>query len=499
VRISSYLDGMKITPQESEHFTFNGSDSQPATQGITYLYSRSGVIRQPVSGASPQLTAWDTWVTIRVAQRAAAMQTVMQQAGLKTPLPGLADLAGQGTFVACAPYGTCWQPANGWTPPQSATATATATAPAQIAGQTIAQTNGQPAPIRPLPEAQATPTANQATPATMKVSTVVPRTSGIGSPLTLYEDDDFPCSPWRVWYRRSLSFYPDSVYPFDWAVCHAGFWINRQHRFLWVVGTHRHHRCPVHWVKYQGKLAYVPAHPRDQRGQLPLNLRHGIYALVQKPGQPGRQSIERLALDGKSPPRVLDATPKDFRSPAPPLLARADSPQLGVHFMHESPHSITAGAPAHSAASSRSAGSSLVFDQHSNRFLLATRVTEGGRTHTFTAPMSDRGGHIASSSAGGYHPGFSGSGYTHAGGYSGNGGHTSGGNAGGHSGGGFSGGGGGTGFHGGGSSGGGSGFHSGESSGSSSAASSGGASSAGPSSAGPSSSAASSGGGGGRH
>jgi hypothetical protein len=26
----------------------------------------------------------------------------------------------------------------------------------------------------------------------------------------------------------------------------------RRHRYMWVAGTHKHHRCPVHWVKYGG-------------------------------------------------------------------------------------------------------------------------------------------------------------------------------------------------------------------------------------------------------
>ena len=55
---------------------------------------------------------FDKWVADRVAQRTAAMADVMKAAGLTVPLPGLADMKGQGTFFACPPYGTCWQPAT---------------------------------------------------------------------------------------------------------------------------------------------------------------------------------------------------------------------------------------------------------------------------------------------------------------------------------------------------------------------------------------------------
>jgi hypothetical protein len=240
-----------------------------------------------------------------------------------------------------------------------------------------------------------------------------------------YDDlDDFPCDPQLFWYNRLNGLYNvNDLYPYDWAVCHAGFWINRNHRYMWVAGTHKHHRCPVHWVKYQGKLGYVPMHPRDQRGQPPVNLRHGLYTLTGKPDHP----IERVALDSHSQPKLLDSTPKEFRNPAPPLLARAESPELTVHTMHESTRLNTA----------RSVSSTLTFNAHSDRFMVATRVTEGGHTQTVTAPMSDRGGHISSTGGGS----FGGAG--HGGGFSGGGsrggGGSSGGGGGGHSGGGSSG------------------------------------------------------------
>ncbi len=150
-------------------------------------------------------------------------------------------------------------------------------------------------------------------------------------------------------------------------------------------------------------------HPRDQRGLPPVNLRHGLYRLTDKPTHP----VERVAFDSKSPPKLLDSTPKEFRSPAPTLLARADSPQIAVHMMHESPRTGMTG------ASTRAVSSSLTFDQHSNRFMLATHVTDGGHTHTFSEPMSDRGGHITPSTGEGFRGGESGGGgYSHAGGYS---------------------------------------------------------------------------------
>lgn len=427
-RITSYLDGLRVTPMEDTHLVLNHVD-RPVPAGTTYTLSDFGVHKSRTQ-PTPDILAFDAWVKQRVVSRDAAMRSVMQQSGLKDPLPGLADLANKGTFVPCAPYGTCWKPTDGWIRPHTA-AQATQTS-------------------------QYSPTRAPAQPhivlASMKVS--MPQTPG-GGVISPYDYDpfdaefeSFPCDPYAFWYLQSAFYHPSEFYPYDWAVCHAGFWINRNNQYLWVAGTHKHHRCPVRWVKDHGKLGYVPDHPRDRRGQLPVNLRHGIYTLSDKPGHP----IERVAYNPNSPPRLLDGTPKDFRNPAPLRLARSESPNLNVHFLHESSRIDMNG------VHSRTAASSLTFDPHSNRFMLATRVTEGGRTHTFTAPMSSRGGHIASASAGGYHPGFSGGAPSHAGFSGGSGGGSHGGGGGFSGGGGHSGGGGGSASSGG-SAGGGGGHH----------------------------------------
>lgn len=388
MRLTGFLDGLQVTPMKNEKLAANRVNIA-ATKGDSYNLVGLHIIPTSIP-PSPATTAWDSWVADRISTREAEMKSVMQQAGLKTPLPGLADLAGKGTFTSCAPYGTCWEPTDGWTR-QSSDATT---------------------PIRPLPEAQSSTGAV----ATSAQSTPAPRLA----PALLYDDlDDFPCNPELYWYQRLYGLYDiNDLYPYDWAVCHTGYWIYRNHRYHWVVGTHKHHRCPVHWVKYQGKVGYVPMHPRDRRGELPMNLRHGVYRLTDQPDHP----IERVALDGRSQPKFLDSTPKEFRNPSTPLLARADAPQLAVHMMHE-PASRIGAAPAHAI------NSTLQFNPRSDRFILATRVTDNGHTHTFTEPMTDRGGHIPAPSDGGYR-GAASSGFR---------GGSSGGSSGGHSGGGFSG------------------------------------------------------------
>ena len=445
-RITSYLDGLHVTPMEDTHLVLNHV-SRPVPADKTYTLSGYG-FHETRTPPATDFTAFDAWVKQRVTSRSNAMKSVMEQAGLKTPLPGLADLAGKGTFVSCAPYGICWQPNDGWVPPH--------------APQPAPENTGEYRPQPPSPSPHLV---------LASLELPSPQTAGAFSPYGPFGYDPFddagyfPCNPYAFWYYQSALYYPADFYPYDWAVCHAGFWLYRNNHYMWLAGTHKHHHCPVHWVKYQGKLGFVPDHPRDRRGAVPVNLRHGIYTRSERPGHP----IERIAFDAKSPPKLVDGTPKDFRNPAPPHLARAEAPQVGVHFLHESPRNGVAGATA------RTSVSSLTFDQHSNRFMLATRVTEGGHTHTFSEPMSDHGGHIASASAGGYHSGFSSNGSLTHSGFAGGaeGGGFRGGSAGSFHGGTASGGGGG-GFHGGGGGGGGGGGSHGGGGGGAGGASSGG-------------------------
>ena len=59
----------------------------------------------------------------RVAQRDAAVARVMEASGLTQPIPGMADMDGQGKFFDCAPYGTCWEPMEDAAEDQEATQT----------------------------------------------------------------------------------------------------------------------------------------------------------------------------------------------------------------------------------------------------------------------------------------------------------------------------------------------------------------------------------------
>jgi hypothetical protein len=382
-RVSSYLDAMSVT--QLKHATVPPQTSPAAGAGEqpvrleTAIYNPQarGAMEKP--GNSDTFADWDGWVEGRIASRSAAMAAVMKASGLTSPLPGLADMNGQGTFFPCAPYGTCWEPADQPAPqPESASHDA--------------QQSSAPAPQQTAPMAQGT-------------------TPG---PIEHFERDAFfPCPPTTI---RSMiardpvtghetllasSFEPAG--PYDWAVCHAGSWIYRRHRYAWVVGTRRHHRCPVRWIKTGRSLAYVPIHPRDEKGKPPINRVHGVFAIHGKQGQ----SVERITLEAGGSIKLL-STPKEFRSVPSPTLSRAGNP-------HVNAYRLASTMVAAKSSGVREPGTSLTFDRRSQSFMVAKQVMQEnknapelrafnsriGNTQTHTSSARGFGGGGSHSSGGG--------------------------------------------------------------------------------------------------
>jgi hypothetical protein len=430
-RVSSYLDAMAITPlklaavpaQTSPAAGAEEGKVHPPVQLETAIYRAQAPVALEKSGNSNAFADWDSWVNNRITARSAAMAAVMKASGLTSPLPGLADMNGQGTFFPCAPYGTCWEPAD-----------------------------------RPAPQSDgAWRNAPRSSAPVLQLAAFTPQVVA-PQPIEHFERDSFfPCPPTTVHSmmardpvtgRESVlySSMDPATGPYDWAVCHAGSWIYRRHRYAWVAGNTRHHRCPVHWIKTGRSLAYVPIHPHDEKGKPPLNAVHGVYALQDKQGH----SVERISLDAGSKMKLLDAPPKEFRSVSFPPLSRAGDP-------HVNAYRLAGTTVAGKASVVHEPGTSLTFNQKSQSFMIAKQTMQGnknapelrafnthlGNAQTHTASGrgfsgggshgSSSGGHSGgggggshgggSSGGGGSHGGSSGGGGSHGGGGGGGGGH----------------------------------------------------------------------------
>jgi FecR protein len=441
-RVNSYLDAMTISPQEGTATLFSGGSvqqRQQAAEGLTVTYYPDPAQAPKVSSGPDAFAEWDDWTKKRVAARNVAMVATMKEAGLASPIPGLAEMKDQGTFFACAPYGTCWEPTNGWGEHEAA--------PARVE----AQQSSNPS------QAQSTTSS----PYTVSVKAL--QAAGPTAMLRTEYEEPFPCSPNRI--RRVIARDPltgkDTVLrteidpnsaPYYWAVCHAGTWIHREHRYVWVAGTKRHHICPVRWVKYGGTKGYVPMHPHDVAGKTPINLKHGVFETTGRKGE----SVERVAFNAGTPVKLLATAPKEFIKPYFSPLQHAETPHLEAHLVKDG------FAPA-KEGTTKPSGTAITFDHRSGSFQLARQVTQGGKNSTVTEHFGGRsnsfqarseGGNFSSGNSGSRSAGnFSGS--NHSSSNAGGGSHSS--SGGGGSGGfhGSSGGGGGGGSHGGGGGGGG--------------------------------------------
>ena len=415
-RVTSYLDGIAVT-QATGKVQLSPAVSQRAPTGVRTQYFRDG---RPVAIAGsddPSAFAdWDRWVADRIAQRASAMADMMKASGLTSPIPGLADMEGQGTFFKCAPYGTCWEPKTQDDRQQSASNVPQATHFAPGAHLIRASFGGGAAAIQ----------------------------AGFPDPFSYTADQSyFPCYPAALRYRVardpitgaqtivSTGLGPNAA-GWNWSVCHAGSWIQRRHRYCWVAGHKRHHVEPVRWVKSEHKVGFVPIHPYDVKGRPPINRTEEVFAVNNKNGL----SIERVKFESGRPIEELKSPPREFRTTFLPPLSRADVPHMEAHSMKDGLRggNLTAvkGVP-------------LNFNSKLQSFTMSKEVEHGSKTMTVSAPITNRGGTLQAhggSFAGG-HGGFSSGGSTHgAGGSTGGAAHGGGSSGGASSGGGSHGGGG---------------------------------------------------------
>jgi hypothetical protein len=341
-RVTSYLDATAITPLKS-----SAAEAPEAKLllGKTVVLQGGQRVSMPDSEAltaseKPAFDEWDNWVAERIATRSAAMAEVMKDAGLTSPLPGLADLQGQGRFFPCEPYGTCWE-ANGVEDEQQSARSIREPAAGQFQTASYSLNSGmhlQLAQGAPVPRNPEFDTFDPCLPNVVRsVITVDPVTGQR-----------------RVGNRQR----DPRDYRYRWAVCHAGTWIHRRH-YIWVAGTKKHHNPPGHWIKSGHTVAFVPVHPRDVAGKPPLNREHEVFAIADKKST----TLERTTLNPAGEVKLLNSAPKEFEKVSFTTLARAQQPTLQVHTVREV-------VSAHANPTHEPSGTQLTFDRKSESFRL---------------------------------------------------------------------------------------------------------------------------------
>jgi FecR protein len=369
LRVNSYLDAMELTPMV-DHTKVNtptGLTDSHAGQKLVFTAGQKIPTMAPVG--TNDFAAWDAWVRERSAAHTEAMNAAMQNAGLNSPVPGLTEIAAQGSFFDCAPYGKCWAPKDGWDPGgagDGAGESAPQTAPSLQAAAVRPQTSGAAAQMGTAP-------CNLPDPSQCVV-----------------EDNFFPCSPLvlRNFYERDpvsgqlvLVFSENEIGPYGygrsylWGVCHTGSWIRWHKRYAWVAGTHRHHRWGVRWVKVGNKTGFVPVHPRDVTGKPPLNIKHGVYL------DAGKKDHGTVLVKVNEPVKLLDNTPKEYAKLTYPALPKTEAPHMEARALHETADHKGDGAAKPAL---------ITLDHKSQVFQVAHTVMQGGHEHQITEPVGGR-------------------------------------------------------------------------------------------------------------
>jgi hypothetical protein len=501
LRVTSYTDAIAITPQKDESYQLDAAATpdQKAVKGQTEYYNDGQLVPSPAASDGVDYAAWDSWVANRVAQRSAAMTAVMKASGLTQPQPGLADMAGQGVFFKCAPYGTCWDPPGDPDTPQTTGAplpavgqpdfalALSASKVSMPAGSTVAVKlsltglngfqeaadvepslpygfsctscggplgAGQTMPIEltagvglgegiyTIPFTATTGPITHEIVLEVYIYTVAPPDLTLLPPAAMIGSPIYPCFPGaiRALALPSVHIAPHTVLvmtpaPYAWTVCHLGTWIYRQNHYVWVVGPRRHHHPPYRWVKDKHATGYVPGHPRDVAGKPPVNRKHDVYAVNGKKSD----SVERMQFDANAKIEELKQPPKEFRNPSLPPLAPSSEPPVLARSTRAPKEGIPVSMDPQSRQfvmrDARGGPSVPVFRQLAGR----SRGLNTG-THNNVVP---RGGmrtphttHTAGAGRGGAAHTGGHSGGTHAGGTHAGGGHAGGGHAGGGHGGG---------------------------------------------------------------
>jgi YD repeat-containing protein len=214
----------------------------------------------------------------------------------------------------------------------------------------------------------------------------------------------FPCGPGGypphlpVRLPRGLGRYGGAP-GYAWAVCHTGAWIYRRHMYVWVIDKRGHHphpgpphpprhpHPPIRWIKCRHKDVWVPRHPDDVEGKLPLNWKHVAFHPVDKKDS----AEETVKVEAKDIVEPLAETPKEYSDLPLSGLVMAEPPVLHAYATRD-----------RLAGNKLAGGTDLRFSRESHGFLLAREVKEGGKTRVVTESFEEHrvSSRVAGSGAG---------------------------------------------------------------------------------------------------
>ena len=447
-RIEAFTDAVNITPLPGGNLRLPSVSKEALEPGRTWTYLEGKMVGAEGAPATQEFAAWDSWVEQRVAQRRAAIDSVLEASGLTAPIPGMAEMAGQGKFFDCAPYGTCWQPNDESDDDQDAAEQSFNPGDRQSLARSGQEAHLELAGYHPAwgQTDQNTQTQNAQTQNAQSSRPRPADSAGSAVPPELGRSGlQFPCTPESLVFRMvkdpatgkyvrvatTLTQHND----YDWAVCHAGTWIRHHKHYAWVAGGKRHHICPVRWVKSGKTVGFVPLHPYDVKGQPAINARHEVFAVTGKGQLNDPVRVVPVRFEQSLPITYLKAPPREYAVGAMRPLAAVEAPRMEAHAL---PRELGGKGDAVKLAGIKTGegGRAVIpihFDGKQQAFLVAREEIHGGHSTTVMAPMTNRTGSLQTrsdsfsggssfhgnaggGSSGGIHGGGGASGGSHSGG-----------------------------------------------------------------------------------
>jgi hypothetical protein len=398
--------------------------SKPASQTLNAQFHTEA---QPLAGDD-----WNQLVEAREQEKKDTLAAALKASGLPSPIAGLAGLYQHGSFFACEPYGTCWEPQ------QEPAARGPEAKPIPREAQTpmpnSANANFQPQVV----QWQVADTTGDSCDSSTSYRTIS-RTAH--TPQELQELLRFKSRA-----RSNVSFQTSL-----WRSCYQRSWIHHRGHYAMVL-PHPPSKClgnnckpghPVHpphpvLVRVGNRIGFVPAHPDDVKGKPPINLKNGILLAPEKPGEPS----QRIAWNASQELTFVEQTSRALNERLAPRPIVAAAPEIHAHLTQEVPRLISSAAArptnivfdyktqkftAPAAGASGTKGKEVPVGGIASNGKIATFANNGhyaeSFAHTTTAATYSGGGNPGSHSFGGHSSGgVSGGSYSHSSGSSGGGG-----------------------------------------------------------------------------
>jgi hypothetical protein len=312
---------------------------------------------RPAATPSPAAAEWDNWVSSRVQERTAVTTAALKASGLSSPIPGLNDLYTNGSFFQCAPYGTCWEPAQEARPPAfPQTSQPNAQSPSQNAPNSGFQTQ------------------------TVEWTERVWRVCGSFSARRVSRVAHSQQELEELLGQKAVAEHAALTGTAYSNSCWNGVWIHHHGHYARVLTPRKPPVCllgtackrvhpprPV-WVRAGNKVGFVPRHPNDVKGKPPINLKNGIVLPPAKPGEP----VQRVALDSSQKIKILDHAPREFQRESVAHALPVSAPEIRGHLMQE----VTRGK---SLTVANRADPHIVYDYKSQKFMMLASAVAGAK------------------------------------------------------------------------------------------------------------------------